>query len=386
MKTLIMFSLNKRYRNRMTVIMNILVFVVIGLLMHADYIVGNNSNDRTICIDSSLMKYHERFLSLNDEEHAYQISDDGNIILHYDGTWKLYSEKKIDDKTVEMVRKDITGILSSEYYDSADPKLKEYIDEYNNIQLTNVYQSEEQGEDNPVWALLSVIYFIILSYGNLVANEVVYEKATNTLPIILTSVDEKDHFYAKIITAYLSVMIQAAIVLVELTVWIFIRYAEDKMKGIVALASSYLNGYDSAEMIMLPMDKIFMISLFVIIGIVTVQTVMLIFFSGFSNSDDVGSYQGPMYIVMVICYYYLLIKGNTELFTSIPSVALSYLPVFSMLFMPCRLAVSSVGVFEKVASLLISMGFFMFIIKMGLPVYKKNLSEGKTKRKIALLK
>lgn len=38
------------------------------------------------------------------------------------------------------------------------------------------------------------IYFMMLSFATTVANEVVYEKATKTLELILTSVSARTHF------------------------------------------------------------------------------------------------------------------------------------------------------------------------------------------------
>lgn len=380
MKTLVSFALNKRFNNRMTIIMNILVFAVIGLIVHVDHLMGFNGNNKVVCLDSSMQKYQDRFLAINHDEFNYQVAEEGDILLHYDGTWTLHTDKKADERLVEAVQKDITDILSAEYYETADVKVRSYIDEYRNIQLTNLYETEES-DNNPVWILLSVIYFIILSYGNLIANEVVYEKATNTLNLILTAVDEREHFFAKITTAYLSLVIQAMVVFVEGVFWIFIRYREDKLKGIISLLMSYVQKNEAVEILPFPTGNIIIICLFVLVGIVTLQTIMLIVFSGFSNSDDVGNCQGPMYVIMVIGYYYLLIKGSKELFTSLPSVIMSFVPILSMIFMPCRLAVDNVSVMEIMTSLTISIISFTMVIRFGLPVYKRNLLRNNTERK-----
>ena len=381
MKTLVTFSLNKRFNNRMTVIMNILIFVVMGLLIHADHLIGIDTGSTIVCLDSSLQKYQDRFMAIQHEEFEYQVAEEGDILLHYDGTWKLHTERKANEHVAEMIEEDIRSILSAEYYEASDAKVRSYIDEYDRIQLTNLYDTEEESEDNPVWLLLSIIYFIILSYSNLIANEVVYEKATNTLGLILTAVDEREHFFSKIITAYLSLLIQGATVILEGVLWVFVRYREDRLKGLISLLMNYLNVDSSVELVKIPSGTTVFTCLFVLTGILTIQTVLLIVFSGFSNSDDVGTYQGPMYIVMVIGYYYLLINGSTQLFTSLPSVIMSFVPVLSMVFMPCRMAVDNIPTTEVMASLFISMMAFGLVIRTGLPVYKKNLLRINTEKK-----
>ena len=60
MKELVLFSLNKRFRNRMTVIMNLLLLVILGFATHIDWFM--TIENTTICLDQSIGRYHERFL------------------------------------------------------------------------------------------------------------------------------------------------------------------------------------------------------------------------------------------------------------------------------------------------------------------------------------
>ena len=106
---------------------------------------------------------------------------------------------------------------------------------------------------------------------------------------------------------------------------------------------------------------------------------MLIFFSGFTNSDDTGTYQGPFYLAAVAGYYFLLIKGTAEFFSTPVSVILSFVPVLSMIFMPCRMSVGDVSWLEVTVSLVLSVSLLAVIICMGMPVYRKRILNDRRK-------
>ena len=377
MKQLVLFSLSKRFRNRMTVIMNILMFIVIGVLVHLNYIIGSKEN--IIYIDSSLAEYHQQFLKTDHDDLKYQIADGEGTYLHYEDGWYLYSDSQMDEKVLEEVRNDIIRIVSSEYYEKSDLKTRGYIDEFNRIQLINLYVEGDEEDTGQLWIIISVIYFIILSYSNLVANEVVYEKATNTLGIILTSVTEREHFLSKILTAYLSLMIQGLLAVIGAVFWIIERFIEDRLQGLIRLAVRYMSQDTVVSVSQLSTDRILSIIILVLAGILTIQTLMLIMFSGFTNSDDVSVYQGPFYIVMVAGYYFLLIKGTAGFFRSVISVVLSYLPIISMVFMPCRIFIDSAGVLEIIISIFISLITFFTVLWFGVPFYRKRILNDKRK-------
>ena len=377
MKQLVLFSLNKRFRNRMTVIMNVLMFIVIGVLFHIDCLMGNKEN--IICLDSSLIRYHEQFLKIEHDDLKYHVGESDSTYLHYEDGWYLYSDSQMDENTLNEIRNDIIRIVTSEYYEKSDLKTRGYIDEFNKIQLTNLYIESEEEDSGQLWIIISIIYFIILSYSNLVANEVVYEKATNTLGIILTSVTEREHFLSKILTAYLSLVLQGLLVTIGAVFWIIERFIEDRLQGLISFAVRYMSQETAISVSELSTDRLLSIVVLVFAGILTIQTLMLILFSGFTNSDDVSIYQGPFYILMVGGYYFLLIKGTSGFFRSLISIVLSFFPIISMVFMPCRIFINSAGVLEIIISIFISLIAFLTVLWLGVPIYKRRILNDKRK-------
>jgi hypothetical protein len=375
MKELVLFSLNKRFRNRMTVIMNLLLLVIMGFAVHVDRFM--TAEDTIIHLDQSVSRYNQQFLMLNHNGLRYEAGGEGEIVLYYDDGWFIRSDRKLDERIIEEIRSDIVRIITGEYYEKADLKTKGYIDEYNKIILTEINTEEEEGKQP--WIIISVVYFLILSYSNLVANEVVYEKATNTLGLILTSVSEKTHFLSKIMIAYLSLFVQGAMVMLMVTFWLIVRYLEDRLQGLLTFLVRIMPAETVSSVMETYSGRLLIIILLVMTGILSIQTLMLIFFSGFTNSDDTGTYQGPFYLAAAAGYYFLLIKGTAEFFSTPVSVILSFVPVLSMIFMPCRMSVGDVSWLEVTVSLVLSVSLLAVIICMGMPVYRKRILNDRRK-------
>ncbi|MBE6103872.1 MAG: ABC transporter permease [Erysipelotrichaceae bacterium] len=376
MKELVLFSLNKRFRNRMTVIMNLLLLVILGFAAHIDWFM--TIENTTICLDQSISRYHERFLKIRHEGLKYETGNEGTNVLCFDDGWVLKSDGKLDDNTVEEIRNDIIGIITGEYYEKADLKTKGYIDEYNKITLTQLCTEDEEDGNQP-WVIVSVVYFLILSYSNLIANEVVYEKATNTLGLILTSVSERTHFLSKILIAYLSLFLQGFALVLMVSFWLIERYLEDRLQGLLVFLVRILPAETVSSVMETGSGRLLFTALLVMAGILTIQTLMLIFFSGFTNSDDTGTYQAPFYLAAAAGYYFLLIKGTAEFFKAPFSIILSFVPVFSMIFMPCRMSVGDVSWVEIIISLILAVSLLVLIILMGMPVYRKRILNDRRK-------
>lgn len=376
MKELVLFSLNKRFRNRMTVIMNLLLLVILGFAAHIDWF--TTIENTTICLDQSISRYHERFLKIRHDDLKYETSGEGTNVLCFDDGWILKSDGKLDEKVVEEIRNDIIGIITGEYYEKADLKTKGYIDEYNKITLTQLCTEDEE-EGNQPWVIVSIVYFLILSYSNLIANEVVYEKATNTLGLILTSVSERTHFLSKILIAYLSLFLQGFALVLMVSFWLIERYLEDRLQGLLAFLVRILPAETVSSVMETSSGRLLFTALLVMAGILTIQTLMLIFFSGFTNSDDTGTYQGPFYLAAAAGYYFLLIKGTAEFFKAPFSIILSFVPVFSMIFMPCRMSVGDVSWVEIIISLILAASLVVLVILIGMPVYRKRILNDRRK-------
>ncbi|MEG0736354.1 MAG: ABC transporter permease, partial [Longicatena sp.] len=90
--------------------------------------------------------------------------------------------------------------------------------------LKNEVKEKNKGSDdqqsNLIFMVITGIYFMMISFATTVANEVVYEKATKTLELILTSVSAKVHFISKMIVGWLVVFVQCLSVGAYILIWL----------------------------------------------------------------------------------------------------------------------------------------------------------------------
>ena len=119
---LIKFDLRRRFFNKNTIIVNILIFVMILCCFHIDFILQDEILIDTVLIDTSLIDYKELFIELSDDELTYKISDKENqeneVILHLNEKWQIITKYELDQKTKERIISDIKKVIIRKYKSS----------------------------------------------------------------------------------------------------------------------------------------------------------------------------------------------------------------------------------------------------------------------------
>lgn len=376
MKELIRFSLLRKLTNKMTIAFNVLLFVVLGLLMHVDYFVDPLTETiHAVVIDHSVMERLPQLSEREHEDYVYRtrsVDQEKEAYLYYDEGWFLKAEGEIPQKLLYDVENDIKTAYCEEYYRKADIKTRYYIDQFNSVILQQV-KVEIESEENPCWIVLSVIFFLVLGYGNMVGNELIYEKASGTLKLTLINVSPQGHFLARILTGYLTVMIQMLVGAAEGLIWIAVRYLNDGFAGLQQWLEGYvIKDVPVATMTMTP-HRILVCVFVALTDLLTIQVFMLVVSSRFSNSEDASGFQGPLYLIMILVYYGFLVWGSTSFFTSTVSAVLSYVPVTSMIFAPCRILLSDMDETQGVIAAVTGLCALIIAVTALMPVYKKNI-------------
>ncbi len=380
MKHLIMFSLNRRFLNKMTLLLNIVLFLGCGFLLHIDRFVEEKKGLETVLLDSSTAFISSDLVSIYQPEFSYRISNEGykagEGILHYEDGWFLYSDEDVREPLLTAIRSDINKVLLQQLKDEAGEEQILKIRNYEKLQAQQLSLISNEKE-NPLWLVTTVIYFLLVSYGGLLANEMVYEKATNTLRLILSCVSAPAHLFSKIITGYLSMLIQFAMAFFWALLWVVIRVQEDNLAGLLRWLQTSFFTEETRQITGITVNaEVFGFSLVsILLGILTVQIVMLVITSSFSSSQQASAFQGPLYLLLIVGYYLLMIYGNEDFFLTPVSRLMSFVPVASMLFMPCRLFANDAEIWEVLISLAGALVFLVLITVMLLPVYKNNLQN-----------
>lgn len=367
MKTMILFALEKRFLNKTAIILNIAIFLALGVFFHVDKLTVEKE-EFPVYLDYSCSEVAVRLMN-TDRIYIDDIKDIKEYhILHYENGWKLYLYGGSNETLRNKVENDLRIIRKEQFLKTADLKEKNFLEEFSRSFETEVYH-HKQVDMNTV--ILSAVFYLILTYSNMIANELIYEKACHTLELIIGITGAARHLFSKIVTAYLSLLIQALFVTVSTVIWIFIRYAEDRLKGLIM----YLNKSAEGFSLNIPTGKILMALIIIVSGLLLLQIIMLIITSCLSDSEEAAAFQNIYYILLIAVYYFFVLKGENGLISGIMSEILSFMPVISMLIMPVRLLSGTAGVIDGFLSLSITVIVTVITIEVYLHNYMRIMTK-----------
>ena len=399
MGELVLFSLRNRFYNKATVVLNIILFFVISLLFSVDLIIkaGDPSFFEKPLLNIS-MEIRELFPNIEEKlQKEYTIieqeDEEIRMLLLKNGHWQLQYHEEIENLEVSRLEKileeTLTQYRNSTLSISFQNKYQPYFD--NKVVVESMIESENTSDKEvSVFVIITSIYFMMLSYSAMIANEVVHEKTSRVLELILTSVSTRVHLLSKMIISWLTIIIQAGLVLGYFSLCASMRFLYDYGSGTmqffskVGLIPSEIKNFVfifyyypiTQEMI----HSLIWALLFLFTGILFVQLLLVILSSYVKSVEESASIQGPFYFFLLFVYYFVLsINNPTQLSTGIGFVG-SFIPFFSMLLMPARLMMVKVLWIEKLISLLLAISALVLTVVKGEKYYKRGILGGSLKK------
>ncbi|HQB32117.1 MAG TPA: hypothetical protein PLI19_02180 [Erysipelotrichaceae bacterium] len=374
MKELIKFDIRRRFNNKTAIIVNILLFVMILCCFHIDYILQDEILIDTVLIDTSLMEYQQLFVELSDEELTYKVSDKENqeneVILHLSENWQIITKYELDQNIRDRIINDIKKAVTKKYKLSHQ-FLSSFIDEYVNINPEVIVKNKEI-IDGSIVIVLAVSFFLIINYGCSSSNEIIIEKSSGVLNIILTNIDAKKHLLEKIIVSYIIFLIQIAIIIFQLLISYLIRFIQDGCSGLLLFANRFLIMSTESEAAGLTIEKIILLAIVMIFNLLLIQLIIILITSKYTNGQQMASFQGLLYVGLLIAYYLIMIVSE-QLIKSRLIKYLSYLPLFSMVFVPQRIISSNISTFSALIALILVLLAIIFLVIRHSENYKRNL-------------
>jgi len=400
MKNLIMFSLKRRFLNKATIILNILLFVLLGCGFFADKLVLLIKPDLfsplTIYVDDHLWENKELFFDDNSLYEIYpydnqEISENEYVLYHGNPEWivqSLYAVNAVDMQKITII---IQQYQQNEWLSSSKLNQLTEIKEVLNPVIVSKVLSEtlniDSDKQNMMFVVITSIYFMMLSFSSVIANEVVYEKTSKILELILTSVSAKVHFLSKMFIGWLTITIQTLFTGFFFVFWVFYRQIYDH--GHDLLDFFYKLGLIKVEantfsefLIKLNIDHdiimLFLLGLaFLFLGILFLQMIMVIVSSFVTSIEESSNIQSPCYLILLVIYYFTLSINTPYQMSAGIGYYLSFVPFFSMLFMPCRLLLQTVPLYEIIISLAIAFIAILLVIDFGSHIYKLGILDNK---------
>ena len=383
MKEIIRFGLIRRFFNRNTLIFNVLLFLVALAAVNIDFLAPVKPEVKVIYLDDSVLEYRQDLMNCDHDDFEYQISneryDETSAVLHKSQEgWKLYSNLPLDKKTVQAVQEDVSKAVSEYFYRNTDLKTRSILDNYHLLELEQVNEETEEEKSSSALPVVSLIYFLILTYANSLSGEYIYEKNSRTLSLVLSSISPGQYFHGKLISSLLIFLLQGGISLSVGLVMFFIRYRYDRFQGLLGWLGSMDLIKDTGDLSTLHITggSLVLSGLIILMGLIVIQAFMLVICSSFRNNEDASGFQNIFYLVLMVLYYLSLLYGNDEMYTGYLGGLLSFLPVSQMVFMPCRLLLGAAGQIQGIIALAVHVAFYWSVQGYLSGMLRNNLTKG----------
>lgn len=389
MKTLLQFSFKRRFLNRMTLFLQVIFIIVISIMFYFDKIsesLNLEFNKPTpIFIEPSLRKRIVNEEEWKNKGFEFTTNKDSITISQTNNVYRitlvddLITQSKIYDLLLDNHQKRKES--------SSNPSVYKWLEDYRSIEVSFLEYKQEvnQFKHQIIILFLTSIYFMLLNFIAVNSNEIIMEKTSNMIPIILTHIKIKTHFISKLIIGFASVVFQIISSIGVVGLIGYSRYQHDKGEGLIRLLVKFLpfkvDSFNLDDILMLldlsmnDVYQVFIGLIFILIGIFIIQILILILSSKVKTMEEAASIQGPFYLVLLIIYYLALSLNTTQSLSSNLGSVLSYIPIFSMLIMPMRLLTQHVMPVEIMTSILFSFALISLIFIVMYPLYCAGLRE-----------
>lgn len=206
------------------------------------------------------------------------------------------------------------------------------------------------------FAILFVLYMLILLYGQQVATSVAKEKDSRTMELLITSTDPKILIFGKVFSAGLVGFIQISIMVLFLVIGFFIN------------KSSYPDFLIESIKVAMSWDVLLVYLFFSFAGYILYLFVYAALGSLVSKVEDVGSAVGSITIIFVIAYLIAsMAMPNPDMLVV---KICSYIPFVSLFTLPIRYSMTSVTSFELIASGALMLGLTVAVAYLSVYIYR----------------
>lgn len=404
-------SLNRKIKSKWFLAANILLALLIVIVFNIDSVItffGGDFNEKTkvYVIDHTGYSYEIFREQLNTIDSTYTGDESGYEFILSEKTYEEEVESIKEKGLLVEIENDDTSVLkvklvSDSFIDAIDYQLittainntktavaiatsnipeEELNKLYSPVTIERIVLDEEQNseEENMSMIMTTVFPIIILPFFMLViflvqmiGAEINDEKTTRGMEIIISNVSPKVHFFSKLLSGNIFVIMQGALLILYAIIGFAVRYfitggsvASGLGSDIGGIVNNVLNsGLGNTLLYVLPLTLVLMILTFVayslLAGILASIT---------TNAEDFNQLQTPIMIILLAGYYLANMAGMFKgaLFIRI----LSYIPLISAILSPSLLVLGQIGVIDVIISILITLAFIYILIKYGLRIYK----------------
>jgi ABC-2 type transport system permease protein len=389
MNTLLKFAFKRRFMNKMTVILQVLFILLVCLIFYFDKISDALNLEFNQAIPVNVDKTLRKWIVNEDEwkTQGFVFSNENEAIMITKNK-DVYQISKVDEINIQSK---IYQLLLNNHQlrmeSESNTSVYKWLEKYESIEVEFL---ESKVDDNQfkhqlIILFLTSIYFMMLNFIAVNSNEIIMEKTSHMIPIILSSVSAKVHFLTKLIIGFSSVVFQIVSSIGIVGLIAYSRYRLDQGKGLIQLIVKYLpiniesiSLTDLLKLIDFKWSDIYLVLLgllFILLGIFLIQICILILSSKVKTMEEAASIQGPFYLFLLLIYYLALSLNTSHSLSTGLGYSLSFVPVFSMLIMPMRLLTENVIPIEVMVSILFTIAIISLIFILLYPIYERGIKN-----------
>ena len=385
MRTLLKFALKRRFFNKLSLSLQALFILVVFGLLYVDKLsawIGLDLHQPYQVAFSSDMDRDKIDVDLWANQGFELVKDKADILIELNE--EGYAVKGVNDV---ILKQRIQAILLIQHKQNilktSQENVHAWLEEYENIQVHFEEIEVEQTSFKAQLALvfLTGLYFMLLNFIAVNSGEIIMEKTTHIMPLILSSVSTRAHFVSKLILGMFSVMFQIVSSILIVGLGLYLRFRDDRFRGLIQAASKYLALPEFEFELLLKLfdfniqdfQRLSLALLFMLVGIFIVQLLILVLASQVKNAEEAAAIQGPFYLVLLLIYYLSLSIQSPASLSHGLGYQLSFVPVLSMLMMPIRIFTQDLVFVEILSSLTISFALIILLLSVTYPTYVKGL-------------
>ena len=217
-----------------------------------------------------------------------------------------------------------------------------------------------------VMLMISIIFYIILTYSNQIAFDIATEKTSRVSEMIITSVKPSIHIFGKILAVLSVAFTQILIVAIAFIISYYVFDLSDLFDDFDLKYGESSNRIIIYSLLYMVLGLISYISLASILGSIT------------KRMENIGQSLMPITTISMMAFYIAIfsISNSDNLIVKIAS----FLPLFTPIVMPMRLLSTNTSNFQILIGLLVSVIVAFYLIDKSIKSYKYNILNNKRKR------
>ena len=405
-------SLLKKIKTKTFIIVNILMLIALVALMNVDKIVmlfgGNfNKTNNIMVVDNTGetydvfeniinnkdtiidigLKYKVKLADEKDIKKKIKKDEDIAIIINNDEdniiNVKMITYGYIDTSLYQLINSSINQTKQKLAIKKLNISEEVLAKISNSVEIDREYiQTDKSAEEEYMKKMMSLItplmifpfFMLITLVIQMIGAEINEEKSTRSMEIIISNVSAETHFFSKILSANLFVLLQCLLLGSYSLIGALLRGGSSidmnsiKSVGNVKEVSDVI---DASGMINNLTSNIPIVFLLMFVTLIGYSLLAGILASMTTNMEDFQQLQTPMIVLLLIGFYLSLMSSlfDGSLFIRI----VSYIPFVSAILSPSLLLSGVIGLKDIILSTLLMILVIYLLIKYGLKIYKQGI-------------